>query len=84
MTDQAYGRCRGCGKQILWTRTASGKNMPCDPEVLHFTPTGIGPEIFVTPDGRIIRGERTGEGLIGYAPHWGTCPERDKFRKEKK
>lgn len=78
--NQNFGFCRGCGKQILWTRTLSGKNMPCDPELIPFS-EGKGKETFVTPDGRTLRGARAEEGERGYIPHWVTCPAWRNFKK---
>lgn len=84
MNNQSFGTCSGCGKQIIWTKMNSGKNMPCDPEVIWFTSAG-GPETFITPYGKIVRGKRDRDGKeMGYVPHWATCPARDRFKKEKK
>ena len=95
MYDQRYGICRGCGAQIIWTRMASGKTMPCDPHLQFFIPD-IGKETFVTPDGdmkhgrsfrnlseiaaELANGEQV-KTLRGYTPHWATCPKRDDFKK---
>lgn len=27
------GKCKGCGREIIWIMTRSGKCMPCDPEL---------------------------------------------------
>jgi hypothetical protein len=83
MIQQNFGICRGCGAQILWTRTAAGKSMPCDPEVIFFTPGG-GPETFVTPEGKTERGKRSKEGQIGYISHFATCPQSKRFQKKEK
>ena len=81
LTNQWFGICRGCKKQILWTRTKTGKAMPLNPEAIRFTPAG-GPETFVTADGNVIRGKRDGSGaVIGYISHFATCPEHDRFRR---
>lgn len=83
MYNQRLGICRGCGKQIIWTQTVKGKSMPCDPEIIDFEPGG-GPETFVTPDGKVMRGKRAKSGgMVGYISHFATCPQRDQFRKEK-
>lgn len=83
MNKQWFATCNGCGKQILFTKMSSGSSMPCDPEVIWFTPAG-GPETFITPYGKTVRGKRGREGKeMGYVPHWATCPARDRFRKEK-
>lgn len=80
MYDQNFGSCRGCGKQIIWTRTPAGRNMPCDPELITFT-AGKGNETFITPDGQTKRGARSEEGEQGYIPHWATCPNWKQFKR---
>lgn len=75
-----YGTCRGCGAQILWVVTQKGKAMPCNPYVICFTPCG-GPETFVTPDGKVVRGKRSTDGEIGYISHFATCPQAKRFKK---
>lgn len=78
---QNFGTCRGCGRQILWTRTKGGKSMPCDPELIRFNVCG-GNETFVTADGEVKRGMRRRDGeREGYISHFATCPEGDRFRK---
>ena len=73
--------CKGCGKLIVWTKMQSGKSMPCDPEVIRFVP-GEGSEMFVTPDGLLLQGKRDPQSnIIGYIPHWATCPKANGFRK---
>lgn len=79
MYEQNFGFCRGCGRQIIWTRTPAGKNMPCDPELLTFSPGG--PETFITPAGATVRGTRAQAGERGYIPHWATCPDWNRFKK---
>ena len=56
--------------------------MCCNPEVIFFTPGG-GPETFVTPEGKVVRGKRSRDGQIGYIAHWATCPQSKRFKKEK-
>lgn len=82
MYGQSVARCKGCGRQIIWTKMQSGKAMPCDPEIIRFVP-GKGGEVFITPEGLAKHGERTGieESLMGYISHWATCTARDKFKK---
>ena len=84
--------CRGCGKLIVWTKMKSGKAMPCDPEIIPFVSGADGEhgiETFITPDGETKRGYRHGSiqqagktenQLIGYVPHWATCPQMNKFK----
>jgi len=69
--------CRGCGAEIIWLKTKTGKNMCCDPE-LHF---GVDrPGTIVTEDGDVIKGAEDGQD--GYTPHWSTCSQAGKFKKK--
>lgn len=35
------GKCKGCGREIIWIMTPSGKAMPCDPdEVVYWEKRG--------------------------------------------
>lgn len=84
--DQNYGFCKGCGKQILWTRMVSGKKMPCDPVGIRFAPAsrfgGEGKDTFVTPEGIVLKGNRDPEGeKLGYISHYATCPYGNSFRR---
>ncbi|MBQ8135864.1 MAG: hypothetical protein IJ174_00320 [Clostridia bacterium] len=82
MYDQNFGTCRGCGKQIIWTRTPAGKNMPCDPCLITFTEDAKGPETFILPDGQTKRGRQAENGERGYIPHWATCPNWKQFKRK--
>lgn len=77
--------CRGCGKQIVWTRMQSGKAMPCDPEIIRIIPDVTGElqakETFITPDGLTVKAVREPDSrIIGYVPHWATCPQMNQFK----
>ena len=82
--------CRGCGKQILFIKTAAGKSIPVDPERIAFVPE-TDYEKFVTDDGEVKRGgalSRKNQGFrpveYGYRSHFATCPAADSFRKKNK
>lgn len=77
--------CRGCGRPILWIRTAAGRSMPCDPELVTYWQRAGGREKIVTPNGEVLSAELAGApdratGL-GYISHFATCPERDRFKR---
>ena len=79
------GRCRGCGADILWIKTAAGKNMPCDPEpVTYWARKGAAGKV-MTPNGEVISCDFTGDLKkatgIGYVSHFSTCPSAGKFRR---
>ena len=86
MYDQDFGFCRGCGKQIIWTRTPAGKSMPCDPELVTYWQKAGGSQKIVTPGGEVLSAELTGDPEKatgrGYISHFATCPESDKFRRK--
>ena len=82
---QNFSTCRGCGRQILWTRMASGKRMPCDPDLVTYWQRPGGSKKIVTPNGEVISAELSGDldkaTGVGYVSHFATCPEGDRFRK---
>jgi len=80
---QNYSTCKGCGANVLWLKTTAGKWMICNRPLISFEPGG-GPETFVQPDGKVVRGRRKENGsAAGYIAHWATCPQRKDFKKEK-
>lgn len=85
MNDQQMAYCRGCGKLILWMKTAAGKNMPCNPEIKTYWAQKNGNATIITPNGETVKANLKGDLQnatgIGYEPHWGTCTARDKFKK---
>jgi len=83
MYGQRMAPCRGCGKQIVWTKTTAGRPMPCDPELIRFHEEKGAPGSYVLPDGRVMRGTPcdTGE-MAGYISHWATCPKQGQFRRK--
>jgi len=66
-------KCKACGKEIIFKRTRTGKLMPFDGKTV--------PVLFDD--------ETCGPGLKrvlqigpGYIPHWITCTDPDRFRKD--
>lgn len=79
-------KCKACGAPIVWIKTMSGKSMPCDTSPQYYTQKpNSGSKKIVTQNGEVLSCEYTEDPYkatgIGYAPHWGTCPEADKFKK---
>lgn len=62
--------CKSCGKKIMWVKTEEGRNMPIDydPELEH-----------LFADGHPV--EFDYDSMVS---HFATCPEADKWRKNKK
>lgn len=87
-------KCRSCGAEIIWIKTAGGKAMPCNAQPVSYRAIppipkdveqlcGNGPVMtLVTPDGRIARGTfDPGSDKIGYVSHFATCPAADQHRR---
>lgn len=82
------GRCRSCGAQVVWVKTAGGKNMPCNPEHTYYKQTEGGREKIVTPNGEVLsctididKEKATGRG---YISHFATCPYANVHRRKAK
>lgn len=79
--------CKKCGAEIVWIKTPAGKHMPCDAGKVYFSEDKNGKELFVTADGKTVRGSRrlylASGAKIGYIPHWATCPAAEEFKENK-
>ncbi len=78
-----FGRCRYCGKQILWVKMRSGRNMPCNPEMIGYRKPleGKGQELIVTTGGETVWADRVYDDNadgIGYISHFATCEGQKK------
>lgn len=81
--------CKACGKPIILVETT--KNwMPCDPELEEFYPGSgaLHPGRWVLPTGEVVSGDYCQRDLfdrrgpvLGYRPHWASCPAADRLRK---
>ena len=80
-----FGTCRGCGAQIIWIKTASGKSMPCDPKIVDYWEKEKAIGKVVTPSGEVLscdfEGEQDKVTGIGYISHFATCSKAAIFRK---
>lgn len=79
------GRCRGCGVEIIWITTESGKTMPCNPVPIRYWEKPKAKGKVVTQRGKVISCEFEGDldkatGL-GYTSHFSTCPKAKSFRR---
>jgi len=79
--------CRHCGKQIIFIRLPSGKNMPCDARPVFYTAPGAGRAMLYTKSGELIRCELTEdrEAAAGSAwrPHWSSCADGKGYQRAK-
>ena len=86
MTD----RCRGCGAEVIWIKTAGGKTMPVDAEPV-WVKTETGGKPYFRADGSQVTGIRVGDAYDDpesevvevYESHFATCPMGGKFRNRK-
>ena len=83
----AFGICRACGRQIIWVKTKSGKNMPVDPTMISYRKPEAGAkakEKIVTPEGDVVCADKVSpenaEGF-GYISHFATCQFSGKIKK---
>jgi hypothetical protein len=59
--------CKGCGANIVWIKTASGKSTPIDAK----------------PERRYISIDYNWVLMDTHISHFATCPKADSFRKSK-
>lgn len=80
--------CRACGAEIGFIKTVAGKTIPVNPEEVAYEQKAGGSLKIVTPNGEVLSAERPADPQkatgIGYISHFATCPEADKFRKQRK
>lgn len=88
--------CRACGARIVFIRSANGRPIPCNDELVEIVAGGKthnGPLVSVVTDsGMIVRGRRASGFLVvmpsevvrGRIAHWATCPDADRFRRRRK
>lgn len=78
--------CRGCGAEIVWIKTVSGKSMPCDASPVYYNMMAGDNDRIVCPDGVVISCEIVADPNrstgFGFVPHWSTCSKADNFRKK--
>jgi len=58
-------KCKGCGAEIVWIKTANGKRMPLDSKEKKF---------YCAIDGEW-------KIYAGREAHWATCPKANDFKK---
>lgn len=81
-------KCKGCGAEIDFIRTPTGKLMPVDMEPVPFWQKDGAPGKIVKRNGLLVsavfKEEEAPAGVhmsIGKIPHWATCPVADRFKK---
>lgn len=78
-------KCKGCGSEIMWITTKSGKNMPCNAKSVPFWQNPKGRHTVITSSGETFRCDLEGYHQhvtgFGYIVHWETCPAANRFKK---
>ena len=74
-------KCRGCGADIVFIKSQTGKNMPCDAGLKRGGELKAG-SFLINEHGKFLKSPRPFDQ--GYTPHWATCPNADDFRRSKK
>ncbi len=70
-------KCRSCGAQILWLKTAKGKAIPVD-----IKPTPDGNMVIDDGIARVLKkGEPVAGGKLRWTSHFATCPNAAAHRK---
>lgn len=59
--------CKGCGAEVVWAKTTSGKAMPLDAKA----------------ERRFILRDENAALVETYTSHFATCPKASEFRKGK-
>ncbi len=83
MSEPERAKCRSCGAEIIWVKTANQRLMPLNAEpdpkgnliLLNGVPTLVQRDLYDKPLEE--QGPR-------YTSHFVTCPDADKFRKKRK
>ena len=69
--------CNRCGSLIAWLPTVAGKKMPVEPTPVHFCEDSGSVSVFMTEDGRCVKGLPAGASqdgaVLGYIPHFARC-----------
>lgn len=81
------GKCRKCGKRIMFVRMKSGKSMPVDETFVNYRLETLGKDRIVTPDGDVVVctagvDAKEADGF-GYVSHFATCSDARQHKMEK-
>jgi len=75
-------QCKSCGAKIIWIKTAkNGKNMPLNAKPVDLDRIHDDASLF-NEGGEFAKPGWADRDDNWHVPHWSTCPDADKFRKE--
>lgn len=85
MNENRHAYCRRCQAEILLMKSAKGRLVPCDPELVPYQAGG--PERMMTEDGEIVGGYThypINEAPDGVGHRFHICPYSDRPRKRER
>lgn len=81
-------RCKACGARIEWMRTAAGRSMPCDRELVWYWADPQGDARVINHGGDVVRcflrGARDEATGLGRVPHWASCTKPEAMRSKRR
>ena len=76
--------CRGCGAPIVFVRSAKGKYIPCDAQLVRYRANPDGKDMVVVDGEGVVRCDLDFDGYatgMARISHFATCPQARQFRK---
>ena len=76
--------CKGCGAPIVFVKSALGKYIPCDAQLVRYRANPYGKDMVVVEGEGAVRCDLEFEGLptgMARISHFATCPQAKQFRK---
>ena len=77
--------CKGCGAPIVFAKSAMGKYIPCDAQLVRYRENPNGKDMVVVDGKGIVRCDLDFEGLptgMARISHFATCPNAGEFRRK--
>ena len=76
--------CRGCGAPIVFLKSAMGRYIPCDAQLVRYRENPNGKDMVVVDGKGVVRCDLDFEGLptgMARISHFATCPNAKDFKK---
>lgn len=76
--------CKGCGAPIVFVRSAKGKYIPCDAQLVRYRANPDGKDMVVVDGEGVVRCDLDFDGYatgMARISHFATCPQARQFRK---
>ena len=78
------GICRGCGVPIVFLKSAIGRYIPCDAQLVRYRENPSGKDMVVVDGKGVVRCDLDFEGFatgMARISHFATCPNAKDFKK---